>query len=154
MGEGSSMFSDSELTFARAYIDTYGSQGYAYYVVQTVSEYNNPVDLRFFFSKTPISFSTQTTFDILDGVRVDYDSSNSYNDSSLVKFKCYSVDGSVSIAGHEDIYSNALPVSASLAAYPSFDCSLFELKSGVLIFGFLISVILFSLFVSNWFRGR
>lgn len=150
----SSLFSDSEITFSEGYVNTYLNQGYSYYVVQTVSEYNNAVDLRFYFSKEPITFTGQRVFMITDGIRVDYDSSNSYNDSSLVKFSQSSASGSVTIGAQEDDFSNAVMQSTSLAAYPELDTNALEIKSGIWIFGFITVIILFLMFVSNWLRGR
>lgn len=150
----SSLFSDSEITFSEGYVNTYLNKGYSYYVVQTVSEYNNAVDLRFYFSKEPITFTGQRVFTITDGIRVDYDSSNSYNDSSLVKFSQSSASGSVTIGAQEDVFSNAVMQSTSLAAYPELDTNTLEIKSGIWIFGFITVIILFLMFVSNWLRGR
>ena len=143
----SSLFSDSEITFSEGYVNTYLNQGYSYYVVQTVSEYNNAVDLRFYFSKEPITFIGQRVFTITDGIRVDYD-------SSLVKFSQSSASGSVTIGAQEDVFSNAVMQSTSLAAYPELDTNALEIKSGIWIFGFITVIILFLMFVSNWLRGR
>ena len=148
------IFTDAESVFVRQYVQQYFGKGYPYYVVQTVSERNNDVDVRFYFSKEPIAFSGQYDFTLTEGIRVDFDTSNSYDYSNVPRLKQSSVSGRVTVGMQENIYTNAVQEFTAVPFHPALDMDTYELKSYFLVIGFVTMLILFFHAVSVWLRGR
>lgn len=148
------IFTDAEITFSRQYVQRYQDAGYPYYVAQTVNERNNVVDLRFYFSKEPISFRNQYSFSLSDGICIDVDTSNSYDLTGSTRFSQRSISGSVSVGSNEDIFTNGVYAYTSAPFHPALDMDTYELKSYFLVVGFVTMLILFFHAVSVWLRGR
>lgn len=123
-------------------------------MAQTVSEYNNDVDVRFYFSKKPIQFTSQYRFTLTDGIRIDFDNSNSYNLSTVPRLKQYSASGQVSVGNNENVYTNATFAYTSAPLHPALDMDTYELKGYFVVFAFVVALVLIFHAVSVWLRGR
>lgn len=108
------MFSQVEENYIKSLINTYLKEGYKYYVCHTVTETDNTYDVYIYFSKEEIKAISQETFDITNGIYIQFDSSsrndNSYNSSthSRIRVVNESVTDIVSINQAEFIYTNAV----------------------------------------------
>lgn len=147
------MFSDAETTFVQEYVKLYNEKGYEYYVVQTVSEYNVDTDVRFYFSREPIEFSGQRVFRITDGIRIDFDNSNSYQ-ITTPRLSQSSASGSVTVAVQENIYTNGVQEYTSAPYNPGILPDTYDFKVYFLVFAVVTVLILFFKCISDWLRGR
>lgn len=79
------MLTSVEETYCIGLINRYFEKGYKYYVLHTVTENDSVYDVCLYFSKNPINFITNISFDLENGVKILVDSSsrseNSYNPS-------------------------------------------------------------------------
>lgn len=147
------MFSDAETTFVQEYVKLYTEKGYRYYVVQTVSEDNNDVDVRFYFSDEPINFTGQRVFRISNGLRIDFDTSNSYQYTNPRLTQAVA-NGSVTVGANENIYTNGTQEYTSAPFNPGILPDTYDFKVYFLVFAVVMVLILFFKMISDWLRGR
>lgn len=123
-------------------------------MAQTVSERNNDIDVRFYFSKEPIEFTGQYQFILTNGIRIDFDTSNSYDYVNTPRLRQASASGTVSVGNQENVYTNATFSYTSAPLHPALDMDTYELKSYFVVFAFVSALVLVFHAVSVWLRGR
>lgn len=102
------MFTQTELDWVKALVETMRGKGYKYYVAQTVTENNNDIDVIVVFSKKSIGGDGLYRYTISEGVRYSLDSNgfSSYSGGG-VRTTVDSFSGVLDISNTEFVYTNA-----------------------------------------------
>ncbi len=104
------MFSQQEIDYVLSLINTYRRLGYNYYVCHTITENDNIYDICIYFSKKEIKATSSTTFDLINAIQINIDSSSrNYNSSIHSRDTLVSSDLTkiININSAEFIYTNA-----------------------------------------------
>ena len=101
------MFTQQELEFIKALVESMRGQGYDYYIARTVTEDNNAYDVEIVFSTVEIRATGLYGFDNCDGVIYRLDSSSGRSDLNA-KLTVSSFKGAYMVPSREFVYSNAV----------------------------------------------
>ena len=147
------MLSQIELDYVRALLNAYYAKGYKYYVVHTVTEYNNEYDICIYLSKEEITALNDNYF---SGLKLLVDTSTRTSNNYGARDKVESYQGNVTIDVAEFIYTNAkneysltaIPVNPNITVDYSHDMTMYALC-------FLITIFFTYFFIRDLFiRGR
>jgi hypothetical protein len=100
------MFTQQELEFIKALVESMRGQGYDYYIARTVTEDNNSYDVEIVFSTVEIRATGLYGFADCDGVIYRLDSSSGRSDLNT-KLTVSNFSGSYTVPSREFVYTNA-----------------------------------------------
>ena len=101
------MFTQQELEYVKALVETMRGRGYDYYIARTVTENNNAYDFEVVFSDKEITANGLYSYSGCSGVIYRVDSSSGLNNyDSKVQVTTFS--GSYTVPQREFVYSNAV----------------------------------------------
>lgn len=100
------MFTQQELDFIKALVESMRGQGYDYYIARTVTEDNNSYDVEIVFSTVEIRATGLYGFADCDGVIYRLDSSSGRSDLNT-KLTVSNFSGSYTVPSREFVYTNA-----------------------------------------------
>ncbi|MCI8393304.1 MAG: hypothetical protein HFJ24_05655 [Clostridia bacterium] len=150
------MLSQTELEYVKGVLNAYYAKGYKYYVVHTVTEYNNEYDVCIYLSKIEIEAVTDNYFSIDKGLKVLLDSSSRTQNSYSSRDRVDGFSGNFTVDNSEFIYTNAkneyslttIPVNPNITVDYSHDMTMYALC-------FLITIFFTYFFIRDLFiRGR
>lgn len=152
------MLSVQELEYVKSLINTYMKQDYKYYLCCTNSDNNIDTDIYLLLSKEEIQALNDTTFRIKNGIKINIDTSYSYNMKYNVLSLENSIPGGIFIVDkYEYIYTNGSYSAESSIIYPDILYSASDSYNSLTFYGitlFMLVSIFIYMFVKSILRLR